>query len=113
MHEEPNIRKISKNEMSKDEFLLYECMRLLRNTDEFYAFFKDLCTPQEIKVMAERWSIAIQLGLGEKSYREIQEASGAGMSTISRVGRFLKDEGYKGYQLVLSRIRKDFSSRKQ
>lgn len=109
---ELSIKNIHTEGLSDDELLLFECLGLLENTHEIYAFFKDLCTPQEIKAMTERWSIAMELGLAKKSYKQVQKSTGAGTTTISRVGRFLKDENYNGYQLILNRIKKNIKKSK-
>ena len=113
MQDEPQVKSVPKDEIDPDEYLLYECLGLLKGPDEFYAFFKDLCTPQEIKLMKERWAVALQLGLTDKPYREVQKDTGASLGTITRVGRFLKNETYKGYQLVLSRIKRDLERNKK
>lgn len=86
---------------------LYEAILLLKDKDELYKFFKDLCTPRELLALSERWRVAQLLYEGNKSYREIQTSSGASLATITRVARFLKDEPYKGYKLVLERIKNE------
>ena len=85
---------------------LYEAILLLKNVDEMDRFFKDLCTPQEIKDIAERWRVCKILDQETLSYREINALTGASLTTIGRVARFLKTEPHQGYQLVLKRIQK-------
>lgn len=77
---------------------------LLKSKDEFHAFLKDLCTPQEINALQERWRVCQLLNLGTLSYREIHGITGASLATIGRVARFLKDEPYQGYKTVLNRL---------
>lgn len=88
-----------------DEGQLYKAILRLKTVGECFAFFRDLCTPGEIKALKERWEIAQLLDKGELSYRQIAEKTGASIATIGRVARFLKDENYLGYRLVLDRIK--------
>jgi TrpR-related protein YerC/YecD len=85
---------------------LYEALLLLEDRDEAYKFFKDLCTPQEISALTERWRVCQLLERGDLSYREINKITGASLTTIGRVSRFLKDEPYYGYQTMLKKITK-------
>ncbi len=83
---------------------VYEAFLLLRNEKECQAFLRDLCTPGEIKDIEERWQIAQILNEGKLSYREIQKKTGASVTTVGRVARFLKDEPYQGYRTILKRL---------
>ena len=85
---------------------LYEAILTLKNAEEMDRFFRDLCTPQEIKDIAERWRVCKILDQDELSYREINAMTGASLTTIGRVARFLKTEPHQGYQLVLKRMGK-------
>ena len=89
---------------------LYEAILLLKNTEEIHRFFKDLCTPQEITALSERWRVCKILDQRQLSYREINSEIGASLATIGRVARFLNNESYGGYQLVLERMK---SSKKE
>lgn len=91
-----------------DETNLYKAILQLKSLPECHAFFKDLCTPEEIRAMKERWKIANMLDdENEKpSYREISAKTGASIATIGRVARFLKQENYNGYRLILDRQKK-------
>jgi uncharacterized protein YerC len=51
-------------------------------------------------------SIRKLLEQGNLSYREIHRITGASLTTIGRVARFLKDESYNGYQVMLNKLRK-------
>lgn len=64
----------------------------------------DLCTPAEIRTMAERWHVARLLDSGELPYREIHERTGVSTTTIVRVGRFLREEQNKGYRRAIDRL---------
>jgi len=83
---------------------LEQAFLLLKTEDECYRFLKDLLTPQEIKAFEERWNIAQLLDKGDKSYRAIAEETGASVTTIGRVARFLSQEDYQGYRTVLDRL---------
>lgn len=85
---------------------LCDTLLTLEKREEAYNFLKDLCTPQEIKAIAERWQVCRLLDVGDLSYRDINALTGASLSTIGRVARFLKDESYKGYRIALDRAKK-------
>lgn len=69
--------------------------------DAMRAVLIDLCTPAEMRALAERWRVAQMLADGEMSYREISAETGVSTTTIGRVARFLKDEPHGGYRLLL------------
>ena len=86
---------------------LFEAVVMLESSDEVVNFLKDLCTPQELKALQERWEVCQLLDDGELSYREISKQTGSSTTTIGRVSRFLNDEPYKGYRSVLDKIKKE------
>jgi len=63
----------------------------------------DLCTPAEIRTLAERWHVARLLDGTGLTYREIHDATGVSTTTIVRVARFLKQERNFGYRMALDR----------
>ena len=85
---------------------LCEALLLLKNPEEMHRFLKDLCTPQEIRDLSERWRVCKILDTGELSYREIGALTGVSLATIGRISRFLTTEPHQGYQLVLKRTQK-------
>jgi len=91
------------NENRFDE--LVKALVKISDADEMARFLKDLCTPQELSSLSERWHICKLLHRGHLSYREIAAQSGVSLATITRVARFLKDEPYKGYESVLRKIK--------
>lgn len=95
-----------KNEQDDVIRELFEALLLLKTPEEIGRFFKDLCTPQEIKALAERWRVCKLLNQGTLSYREINSLTGASLATIGRVARFLNTEPHQGYQLILNRMQK-------
>jgi TrpR-related protein YerC/YecD len=74
------------------------------NRDEMRLLLLDLCTPAEIRTLAERWHVARLLDGTELSYRDIHDATGVSTTTIVRVGRFLKQEPHQGYRRAIDRI---------
>lgn len=84
---------------------LCKVLLLLETEKEAYVFLKDLCTPAELQALAERWQICRHLNKG-LSYREIRAKTGASLTTIGRVGRFMKDEPYQGYTMLLDKLKK-------
>ena len=88
----------------KDENLdrLFEGILKLRDLDECYAFFEDLCTIPELKEMSRRMTAAKMLR-ENRVYSEIAELTGLSTATISRVNRSLK-YGNDGYVTVFSRL---------
>lgn len=91
---------------------LYRAILHCRTLDECRAFLADLCTPQELAALAERWVLARLLDKGGLSYRDISAATGASTTTIGRVARFLQQEPHHGYRLVLERIKDEDDGKK-
>lgn len=90
------------NEESKWMNDLYLALTKLESTDEFRAFFADLCTPAELRSMADRWRVARLLKQG-MPYRVINERTGVSTATITRVARSMT-YGANGYQILLKRL---------
>lgn len=80
---------------------LFKAILTLKNTKEAEAFFRDLCTIDEIKEMSERWRVA-QLLEDDLSYRKIAEQLGVSTTTVSRVAMWLYN-GTGGYRMILNR----------
>jgi TrpR-related protein YerC/YecD len=81
---------------------LFTAVLLLKDIDECYNFFEDICTIAEIKAMAQRLQVAKMLSSG-MTYTDIAEKTGASTATISRVNRAL-NYGADGYKIILKRI---------
>ena len=80
-----------------------------RLSDRSRQLLRDLCTPAEVRTLAERWQVARLLDAGQLTYREIHDATGVSTTTIVRVARFLKEEQNGGYRLLLDRLPRDTS----
>ena len=83
--------------------LLVSAILALKDRDECYRLFEDICTIAEIKAMAQRIAVAKMIQDGE-TYTEISEKTGASTATISRVKRSLH-YGADGYNTILARLR--------
>ena len=83
--------------------LLYRAILTLKNEEECYSFFQDLCTISELRSMEQRYEVATLLNNG-LIYNDILERTGASSATISRVNRSLI-YGAGGYESVLEKMR--------
>ncbi len=81
---------------------LFEAVLSLKNSQECYAFFDDICTVNELLSLSQRFEVAGMLR-EKKTYAEIAEHTGASTATISRVNRCL-NYGSDGYNTVLDRL---------
>ena len=82
------------------------CAALMTPSDpaEMACLLADLCTPSEVRTLAERWHVARLLDGTDLSYRDIHEATGVSTTTIVRVARFLRQEPHQGYRRALDRL---------
>lgn len=96
----------SKIPNARAEKELVEAFLMLKNNDECRRFLHDICTPKEITDLADRWWIARLLDEQKYSYRDIHEMTGVSVTTIGRVARFLQQENYQGYRLLLNKLSK-------
>jgi TrpR-related protein YerC/YecD len=83
---------------------LCEALLTPRSREQMLRFLRDLCTPSEIRALAERWHVARLLDGSELSYRDIHEGTGVSTTTIVRVGRFLRDEPHHGYREAIDAL---------
>lgn len=82
---------------------LFEAIMTLKNAEECYCFFEDVCTVNELLSLSQRYEVAKMLREG-KTYLEIAEKTGASTATISRVNRSL-NYGNDGYDMVFARLK--------
>ena len=87
---------------SKETDLLFNAILQLKNEEECYQFFEDLCTINELKAMSQRLVVAKMLSEG-RVYSDIVESTGASTATISRVKRSL-EYGCDSYTMVFNRM---------
>ncbi len=82
---------------------LFEAVLTLRDADECYAFFEDVCTVNELLSLSQRYEVAKMLR-EKRTYLDIAEKTGASTATISRVNRAL-NYGNDGYDMVINRLK--------
>ena len=92
--------RIGKKEKNED---FYKAVALLKDADESYRFFRDVCTIPELRAMEQRFEVARLLTQG-MVYSEILERTGASSATISRVARSLTDST-GGYECIFERMK--------
>ena len=93
--------KIGKKEKNGE---LYKAILQLKDEQECYDFFQDLCTVSELRSMEQRFEVASLLDDG-MIYNEILERTGASSATISRVNRSLS-YGTGAYEKIFARYKK-------
>lgn len=84
---------------------LFDAILCLKNREECYRFFEDLCTVNELHSMSQRFEVALMLK-NRSTYLEVAEKTGASTATISRVNRSL-NYGNRGYEVVFGRMKKN------
>ena len=86
-----------------DQF--FEAILSLKNMEECQSFFNDLCTLNEVKLIAQRLEIAKLLTEG-LTYQKIETITGASTATISKVKRSLSG-GNDSYNLIFDRLKNE------
>ena len=81
---------------------LFNAILQLKNVEECYDFFEDLCTVTELKALSQRIVVAKMLR-EKRVYSDIVEETGASTATISRVNRSLR-YGNDGYDEIFKRL---------
>ena len=84
---------------------LFKAILLLKNEEECYQFFEDVCTIKELLDISQRLKVAKMLKKGE-NYTVIGKETGMSTATISRVSRCL-EYGSGGYDLIIARLGED------
>lgn len=82
---------------------MFDAMLSIKTREEFYRFFDDLATMNEIQSLAQRLQVAKMLDQGD-TYSQIEQETKASTATISRVRRCL-DYGSNGYKIALDRLK--------
>ena len=93
---------MSKNIKTPAVDYLFDAILSLKNREECYDYFDDICTVNELLSLSQRFEVAAMLR-NKKTYIEIAEKTGASTATISRVNRSL-NYGNDGYDMVFARI---------
>lgn len=84
---------------------LFKAVLTLETVEECYAFFEDLCTPQELRAISQRLHVAKLLS-DNHVYSDIVSQTGASTATISRVNKTLNYQAAGGYKIVFDRLKK-------
>lgn len=82
---------------------LFKAILSLKDEEQCYKFFEDICTISELKAMAQRLEVARMLDDG-CIYETIVEKTGASTATISRVAAVFV-YGADGYNSVMQVIK--------
>ena len=93
---------MSKNIKTPAVDYLFDAILSLKNREECYDYFDDICTVNELLSLSQRFEVAAMLR-NKKTYIEIAEKTGASTATISRVNRSL-NYGNDAYDMVFARI---------
>lgn len=88
---------------------LFTAILSLKDKEQCYRFFEDICTISELKALAQRLEVARMLDEG-CIYETIVEKTGASTATISRVKRCLV-YGADGYNSVMPLLRRSSRDR--
>jgi TrpR-related protein YerC/YecD len=94
---------ITQDWRTEDTSALFRAVLALRNEEEAAAFFRDLCTLQELTDLSHRWAVARLLDQ-RIPYRQISEETGASTATVTRINQWLQ-HGAGGYRLILDRVK--------
>ena len=94
---------MSKNIRTEAVDHLFEAILCLKDKEECYTFFEDVCTINELLSLSQRFEVAKMLTQGH-TYMEVAEQTGASTATIARVNRSL-NYGGEGYEMVFARLR--------
>lgn len=101
----------NRSKRSDRESELYRAILTLKDADECYDFFVDLCTVSELKAMEQRFEVARLLNDG-LIYNDILEKTGASSATISRVNRSL-NYGMGAYRILFDRMKEEEQAKQQ
>ena len=93
---------MSKNIRRTEVDHLFEAILTLKDKEECYTFFEDVCTINELLSISQRYEVAKLLREGQ-TYLDISNATGASTATISRVNRSL-NYGNDAYDMVFERL---------
>ena len=82
---------------------LFDAVLTLKDREDCYRFFEDICTINEIHAITQRLQVAKLLS-EKKTYSEIEAITKASTATISRINKCLV-YGADGYKRVLERLK--------
>ena len=85
-----------------DAQALFTAIASLETLEQTERFFRDLCTLNELRDMAQRWAVARMLDAG-LHYADISRRTGASTATITRIASWL-NHGEGGYRTMLDKL---------
>ncbi len=80
---------------------LFDTILRLDTNEEAERYFRDLCTLNELRDMAQRWAVVRLLDSG-LHYAAISRQTGASTATITRIASWLH-HGQGGYRAMLDK----------
>jgi len=86
------------NAQAENNPLLFDSLASLSTAGDVRKLLEDICTPQEIRTIAQRLAVARLLS-EDKVYADIAKITGASTATISRVRRSM-EQSRGGYALA-------------
>jgi uncharacterized protein YerC len=106
--------KVSAKKLTKEQYIetldgLYTAAGSVKGRAAMKLFLRDLLSESERIMLGRRISIARRL-LQKKSYSEVQNELGVGVTTISKVHRWLRDQ-MPGYESAVQGMEKEFTRR--
>lgn len=90
---------------NEDTDRLFEAILSLKNEEECYMFFEDICTISELTALINRLKVAFLLN-DKHTCQDIANKTKVSTATISRVNRCI-NYGTGGYEMAINRIKKD------
>ena len=93
---------MSKNLRTEAVDHLFDAILCLKDKEECYTFFEDVCTVNELLSLSQRFEVAKMLREG-RTYLEIAQLTGASTATISRVNRSL-NYGNESYDKIFEKL---------
>lgn len=106
-----DYRTLTEKERQQMGRELAKLFDMIKSQAELENFLQQFLTPSEVAMLARRWRIAQDLVDG-KSYLDIREAHGVGLSTIQMVDQWLLKE-LGDYRAIAEREQKQRQSGKQ
>jgi TrpR-related protein YerC/YecD len=93
--------KVQNEEIDK----LFEAILSLKDKQECYRFFDDLCTINEMEAFGQRLEVAKML-FSKMTYQEIEKRTGISAATISKISKSFSF-GPGGYEMVINRLKNE------
>jgi len=103
------MHELTKEEQMKTLDALYTAAGAIRGRAAMKLFLRDLLTESE-RIMLGRRVLIARLLLQDEDYEVIRKRTGAGLSTVGRVHRWLQDQ-VPGYEDAIRAMEEEFGRR--